>query len=264
MGRILKYFLSYAVIQIGCYVAVQAVWQAVVGSDALTAERLIATSSISNIIAIAIFTLTKWTPLSLEFFHKRPWAIIYWCLLISLGMLIPSGYLENLIPESMRTDIAANEMKMIMGNNWGYLAVGILAPLAEEIVFRGGIQKESVKFFGSKFAGNAGHWIGITFTAMLFAAFHGNLAQMPHAFLVGLLMGWLCYRSGSIIPGVVVHWVNNSVAFAIYKAYPQSYDMDMIDFFGGSAVRLGMAIALSLLLFVPALWQLHLKMKKMY
>ena len=80
---------------------------------------------------------------------------------------------------------------------------------------------------------------------------------MPHAFIVGLLMGWLCHRSGSIVPGIIVHWVNNSIAFALQMLYPQSYDMEIIEFFGDSPLRLGMAALLSLLLFFPALLQLH-------
>lgn len=166
--------------------------------------------------------------------------------------------LEELIPEAWRTDIAADAFKMIMSNGWGYLAIGILAPIGEEVIFRGAIQREAVAYFRSR---GMSVWVGMVFTAALFAAVHGNPAQMPHAFIVGLLMGWLCYRSGSIIPGVIVHWVNNSISFALQTLYPQSYDMKIIEFFGDSYLRLSMAVLLSLLLFFPALLQLHRVLK---
>lgn len=261
MGKVIKYFLAYAAILILSTFGVQTVSAITEEKQMLTAENLIAASSIGNIIAIAVFTLAKWTPFSLEFVRSKPWPIIYWCVLISLGMLIPSAEIEGLIPDNLRTDSVADEMKMIMSNWWGYIDIGILAPIAEELVFRGGIQKAAVKYFDTRLKGNTAHWGAIAFSATLFAAFHGNLAQIPHAFLVGLLMGWLCYRSGSILPGIIVHLINNTIAFTMYKLYPKSYDMELIDFFGGSELRLGMAVLLSLMLFAPALYQLHKLLK---
>ena len=92
--------------------------------------------------------------------------------------------------------------------------------------------------------------------------FKTNPAQIPHALLIGMLLGWLCYRTGSIIPGIIVHWVNNSVAFLLFYFYPRSYDMSISEFFGDSTLRLSGAVVLSLLLFIPALWQLHKTMEK--
>lgn len=261
MGRIIKYFIAYAVILISCTLGVQAISTITEGNTTITSEKLIAASSIGNIIAIALFTITKWTPFSLEFVRSKPWPIVYWCVLLSLGMLIPSAEIESLIPDSLKTDSVADEMKMIMSSSWGYIDIGILAPVAEELVFRGGIQKAAVKYFDTRIKGNTAHWVAIAFSATLFAAFHGNLAQIPHAFLIGLLMGWLCYRSGSILPGIIVHLINNTIAFTLYRLYPKSYDMEIIDFFGGSELRLGMAVLLSLTLFIPSLYQLHKLLK---
>lgn len=39
---------------------------------------------------------------------------------------------------------------------------------------------------------------------------HGNPAQIPFAFLIGLLFGWLYYRTDSVIPGIVGHVINNT------------------------------------------------------
>ena len=71
---------------------------------------------------------------------------------------------------------------MVMRNPWGYLAVGLLAPLVEEIVFRGAILKSLLSAFRS-------HWAAIVVSSLLFAFVHGNPAQMPHAFLVGIQIG---------------------------------------------------------------------------
>lgn len=248
-------------VQVLASVAVNAVWAAVSGDAEMTAEKMITASSSASVLTIILFVWRRWMPLSRAYMQSKPWVDIYWCVILALGMLIPSQFIEELIPEQMKTDIIADQMKMILSNNWGYIAVGLLAPIVEELVFRGAIQREAMAFFAERFANaknkNIAHWVAIAFTALLFAAVHGNPAQIPHAFLIGLLLGWLCYRSGSIVPGIVVHWVNNTFAFLLYAFYPRSYDMNLADFFGGSSLRVCAAIALSLLLFLPALRQLN-------
>jgi membrane protease YdiL (CAAX protease family) len=88
-----------------------------------------------------------------------------------------------------------------------------------------------------------------------------NPAQMPHAFLIGILLGWMYYRTDSIIPGVIYHWVNNSIAYLLFAFYPDP-NIKMIDLFGGSQRTTVMAVAFSLCILLPAIYQLNLRMKK--
>ena len=83
---------------------------------------------------------------------------------------------------------------------------------------------------------------------------------MPHAFLVGLLLGWMYWRTDSIVPGVVYHWVNNSVAYVIYNIYPDP-SLELLDMFGSQRAVL-MALVFSLCIFLPALYQLNLRLRK--
>jgi membrane protease YdiL (CAAX protease family) len=103
--------------------------------------------------------------------------------------------------------------------------------------------------------------VGIIISSVLFAASHMNPVQMPHAFLVGLLLGWMYYRTDSIVPGVVYHWVNNTVAYVLYQFYPNA-DIELIDLFKGNQSSVLMAVAFSLCIFVPALYQLNQRMSK--
>jgi hypothetical protein len=96
--------------------------------------------------------------------------------------------------------------------------------------------------------------------ALLFAMIHLNPAQMPHAFMIGLLLGWLYYRTDSIVPGVVYHWVNNTVAYVLYNFYPDP-NMTLLDLFGSQRTVL-LALLFSLCIFLPALYQLNLRLKK--
>ena len=82
-----------------------------------------------------------------------------------------------------------------------FLYAAILAPITEEILFRGWIQ-ESLRPYGKKFA--------ILGSAILFGLFHGNLLQTPYAFLVGLVLGWVALEY-SIYWAIGLHMFNNLV-----------------------------------------------------
>ena len=87
-----------------------------------------------------------------------------------------------------------------------------------------------------------------------------NPAQMPHAFLIGLLLGWMYYRTDSIVPGVVYHWVNNTVAYVMYNLYPNP-DLTLVELFG-TEQKVLMALGCSLLIFLPSLFQLNQRLNK--
>ena len=120
---------------------------------------------------------------------------------------------------------------------------------------RGAILKELLK------SEKLGVWTAITISAVLFALIHMNPVQMPHAFLIGLLLGWMYWRTGSILPGVAYHWANNSIAFVMFAFYPDP-DMKLIDLFKGSELHVYMALGFSLLILLPALFQLNLWMRR--
>ena len=82
-----------------------------------------------------------------------------------------------------------------------FLYGGIIAPITEEILFRGLIQR-SLRPFGRRFA--------IVASAFVFGIFHGNLLQAPYAFLVGLVLGYTASEY-SIAWAMLLHMINNLV-----------------------------------------------------
>lgn len=82
-----------------------------------------------------------------------------------------------------------------------FLYTSILAPISEELIFRGYIL-QSLRPYGKKFA--------IVLSAFLFGIFHGNLLQTPYAFLMGLVLGYVTveYHIGW---AVALHVFNNLV-----------------------------------------------------
>ena len=82
-----------------------------------------------------------------------------------------------------------------------FLYASILAPISEELIFRGYIL-QTLRPYGKKFA--------IVFSAFLFGIFHGNLLQTPYSFLMGLALGYVTleYHIGW---SVALHVFNNLV-----------------------------------------------------
>lgn len=215
------------------------------------ATGLIIATALTGVATIIVFLATKWTVVSRHWVQTRPWFVLFWCVMAALGLLIPSTWLQEQMPEL--PNIAEQTFDLIMKDRLGYFIVGLLAPLAEELVFRGAVLKSLLQW-------KQNPWVGIVISAILFALIHMNPAQMPHAFLVGLLLGWMYWRTDSIVPGVVYHWVNNSVAYIIYNIYPDP-SLTLLDMFG-SQQKILMALIFSLCVFLPALYQLNLRLKK--
>ena len=252
MKKAIIYLIEFLAIQlIGGWI-VGAVWMLVTKSQDTTTAMIITTTVVTSVAIIAVFLLAHWTEVSPRWLRTRPWMVLSWSVVAAVGALIPSMWLQEQIPEL--PNWLDNEFDMILSNRWGYLAIGLLAPLSEEIVLRGAVLKELLK--SPKLSPRA----AIAISAVFFALIHMNPAQMLHAFLIGLLLGWMYWRTGSILPGVAYHWANNSIAYIMYNIYPDP-DMRLIEVLG-SQQHVLMAVGFSLLILVPAIYQLHLWMKR--
>ncbi len=86
------------------------------------------------------------------------------------------------------------------------LNLTVLAPITEEIVFRGVIMN-TLRRFGDCFA--------LLLSSLLFAAVHMNLVQMPNAFIMGLVIGYFTLCTGSLWTGICIHILNNSLVLLL-------------------------------------------------
>jgi hypothetical protein len=237
---------------------------------------LVVSTGVFNLVTALLFVGLRWTPVSRSYAQSRPLPSLLWCVVAALGTLVPSIWLQEQMPDL--PDTLSETMIRIMHVPGCFFVIAVLAPLTEEIVFRGAVLRALLRwsFFGGNGDGN-GHpiqdkgarfgllsvpqWGAVAVSALGFALVHGNPAQMPHAFLMGLLLGWLFVRTGSVLPGTVLHVVNNTVAFLMAAAYPSS-DIRLIDILGGDERHVLMALGFSLMLLLPAIYQLHLNLRK--
>ena len=108
-----------------------------------------------------------------------------------------------------------------------FLALCAVPAVVEELLFRGALQGLM------RPSGSAAAIFG---PALLFGLLHLDLAQGLTAFACGVFLGWLAERSGSILPGMLLHFCNNTLAFLnlylrFYAPQPVSFGVELFVLF---------------------------------
>lgn len=115
------------------------------------------------------------------------------------GAFVMNG-LASLIP--MPTAVRQAFESLTQGNPYVlFAAVVIVAPITEELFFRGWMLRGFLDNYSRRKA--------IFLTALVFAVYHLNPWQGAACLPLGLALGWLVVRTGSIAPGIIVHFVVN-------------------------------------------------------
>ena len=259
------YLIIFIVVQIIMMYAGVGIWAGIKGEGYQATLQSVSTGGnailtalvqvFSSVITLIIFLKTKWTPLTRSYLLSKPWGTLLWVALFSLGTIIPLSFLY----EQLGIEMDENTQQIftsLMKEPWGYVAVGILAPLAEEVVFRGAILRTLLGIMSKK-----NHWVAIIISAALFGLAHFNAAQFVNALLMGLLLGWMYYRTGSLVPGILLHWINNTMAYVLANIMPQS-DGKLIDLFHGDEKTVYYAVGFSLCIMIPSFIQVIIRLKK--
>ncbi len=252
--NIFAYIVSFMAIQYCAFMGVKLLWPLLTGSDENTATMTIVSTAVYTILTIALFLSVRWARVSGHYVRTHPWGQVMWCVLAAIGTIIPSIWFQEQM--TFLPDISGDSLSEVLKNRWGYFTVGILVPLMEEIVFRGAILRSLLKLDKNVMK----PWVAIVVSALIFAIAHVNPAQMPHAFLMGLLFGWMYRRTGSIVLCVAMHWVNNTAAYVLYNILPEP-DAPLIYQFNGNGQTVLMSVLFSLCILIPSLIQLHQRMK---
>lgn len=104
-------------------------------------------------------------------------------------------------------------------DNVGYLILAILLmavlpAVFEELIFRGIILN------GLK--GKLNDVYAILISAVMFAFAHGSIEQFVYQFALGVVIGWMVVRTGSLLSGMIVHFLNNAMVLIFSYASQQS------------------------------------------
>ena len=115
--------------------------------------------------------------------------------LVTLVNLVSQLFVDNTVSANSAQFLSIHPLLLIF-------FVGILAPVCEEVVFRGAI------LGGLKKEGNV--FKAILASGLLFGLLHMNINQASYAFVIGILLGFLVEATGSIFSSILFHVLVNS------------------------------------------------------
>lgn len=152
-------------------------------------------------------------PVNMPSFGRLPaWAFLLLSVLALLALSVVIEPTTSFIP--MPDSIKAIFEKAFMDSAlWDMiLSTCILAPLLEEFVCRGMMLRGMLERMSP--------WKAIVWSAVLFAVMHMNPWQSIPAFLIGLLLGWVYWKTRCIWATIFLHCVNNSLSTVISRVWP--------------------------------------------
>jgi membrane protease YdiL (CAAX protease family) len=189
----------------------------------LTPEVLVVNIGFQFMIAGVVVILAMWR-ISVNTWLGLRWSSWPWVFLIApagvvlmwvvFGGLQVSGYVEWM--ESLGVETVQDTVRLLQESKdpviLGLMAAAavIVAPLCEEIVFRGYFYPVLKRFSGA--------WPAAICSAIVFGAAHGQLTALLPLFIFGLLLVFIYERTGSIWAPIAVHLCFNSATVVIQIA----------------------------------------------
>lgn len=174
---------------------------------------------VCDLLVLLVFWWRKYTWFGLDYgytfnedFSSKK--LYLWATVGAVGMLIFNVIVEFYLPLPEDPELMETLMQM-MQNPIGILSVCLIGPLAEEVIFRGAIERRLLEK-------NWNPWFAIVISAIFFAVAHFNFVQGFTAVVIGIFMGWIYYRTRSIWPTFFIHAVNNTTATIISLASPDT------------------------------------------
>ena len=114
--------------------------------------------------------------------------------------VIDLPYYHNLFPEEW-AEFLADDTQLTM---FSLIDGCLTGPIAEEICFRGVI-------LGGLLCMRCRPWLAILISAVAFGAMHGSAVKFLGCTGFGVIVGWLFWRTRSILPGIAVHIAYNTI-----------------------------------------------------
>lgn len=245
----------YLIIFVAIQFAANAIAMLACHTRVLTPMASIVCTIASSVCTIALFAWRKWAPLNGDYINRKPWFTLFWVVCLAAGAELPMSFAVEQTGAVM-PDAYVKLFKGIMQHDLGFLAVAVLVPIAEEMLFRGAMLRRLLEVTGYR-----GRWAAIVVVAAIFGAVHGNIPQGINAFALGLLLGWLYVRTRSIVPGVAFHIATNSFSFFTCRLLPDAADKTVVEMYGGNMLHVWLAVAFSLMIFGAALYQLNMRLE---
>lgn len=103
--------------------------------------------------------------------------------------------------------------KILSNSGWAFATTVVAAPVLEEFILRGVIERGLLRHTTPTKA--------ILWSSFFFAVIHMNPWQAIGAFIAGAFLGWIYWRTHSLIACIFIHAINNGTAYLIQILNPE-------------------------------------------
>ena len=161
------------------------------------------------VVIILAWKRISWKHLGFGGFHWGDLAIGCGMLIVGYGIIIAHNIILLILGVDTQGKQIQDILNAIDSPVWFFIAAAIVAPLVEEIFFRGFLFQGFRQRYG---------WVpALLLSSAIFSAAHLDLASLIPTFILGLILSYVYHRSNSLWPGILIHFlINASSTLLIY------------------------------------------------
>lgn len=173
----------------------------------------LSTQILFALVLVVFFLKTKVSLQEVGVRICKPKYFVY-ALLLQFGLLFALGSANEVFVGMLEKlfDYEPSTTPLPSMDGFGYIgvlfAVALIPAICEEMVFRG-VMVHSIE--------KCGMWFCVLVSGVLFSLFHMNPAQTIYQFCCGAVFAFIAYRSGSVFPTMVAHFINNAFVVSVQK-----------------------------------------------
>lgn len=160
----------------------------------------------TNLQTLGLHRLPSWSDIGLA-----PVAFVLYTFIVAIVLALVSSWLPG-IPLDQTQDIGFKALGTRLDNMLAFITLVVMAPLAEETLFRGYLYGKLKKYVPAIYAAIA--------TSLLFGLAHFQLNVGIDVFVLSLILCGLRSLTGSIWAGILVHMVKNALAYYLLFVKP--------------------------------------------
>lgn len=211
--------IGTALIAVGSFLVVKILFVFIMMSgDSILVE--LGLGGISQAMVSALSTIFSSILILLIFYYWRPLADLldrwrslsfgYVMLGLALGWtaLALNSFMLSVLMDN-QAEALNSSLPLLDAGILGLVGTVILVPIVEEVVFR--------RVLIGSLSRNMHPYVAIFISAVIFGLLHGTSVQILGATVMGLIFGWLYYKSNSILPSILLHVFNNG--FFMYMLF---------------------------------------------
>lgn len=181
-------------------------------------------------IVLMIFKLISGNKEGLKIFasFRKPLMPAKWIarwIVISIGLIYAANYINSFFfayiqsaSDTQLNGVDFTSSGTLLGAITSFLAMSVLAPFFEELMFRGTLYRNTEK---------VGQWTGVVMIGLTFGLWHGSYQQILYAAVMGACACFLVAKTGSIIPSLILHISLNTIG-AVQSIALGQIDLDAL------------------------------------